>query len=162
MDTIDEQLDTVGKVFMGMSIGCARCHDHKFDPITQDDYYALAAIFKGTRSFADERYGAIKFWYEHQFAAAEDAEMLKSVEADIAAAKQAAASYKAEAYENIRKASRAKAVDYLVAAAQLPLGSTLGNVEKVALPLELHPRILHYCRIHLENQKDSDFLPQVA
>lgn len=157
MDTIDEQLDTVGKVFMGMSIGCARCHDHKFDPITQDDYYALAAIFKGTRSFADERYGAIKFWYEHQFAAAEDAEMLKSVEADIAAAKQAAASYKAEAYENIRKASRAKAVDYLVAAAQLPLGSTLGNVEKVALPLELHPRILHYCRIHLENQKDSDF-----
>jgi hypothetical protein len=157
MDTIDEQLDTVGKVFMGMSIGCARCHDHKFDPLTQHDYYALAAIFKGTRSFADERYGAIKFWYEHEFAIAEDTERLKAVEADIAVAKQAAASYKAEAYEGIRKSSRAKAAEYLVAAAQIPLGSTLGVVESVALPLELHPRILHYCRIHLENQKDSDF-----
>jgi hypothetical protein len=157
MDTIDEQLDTVGKVFMGMSIGCARCHDHKFDPLTQHDYYALAAIFKGTRSFADERYGAIKFWYEHEFAIAEDTERLKAVEADIAAAKQAAASYKAEAYEGIRKSSRAKAAEYLVAAAHIPLGSTLGVVESVALPLELHPRILHYCRIHLENQKNSDF-----
>lgn len=157
MDTIDEQLDTVGKVFMGMSIGCARCHDHKFDPLTQHDYYALAAIFKGTRSFADERYGAIKYWYEHEFAVAEDSEKLKAVEADIAATKQAAASYKAEAYESIRKSSRAKAADYLAAAARLPLGSTLGVVERVALPLGLHPRILHYCRIHLENQKDSEF-----
>jgi len=32
MDIIDEQLDTVGRVFMGLTIGCARCHDHKFDP----------------------------------------------------------------------------------------------------------------------------------
>ncbi|MFN8740653.1 MAG: PSD1 and planctomycete cytochrome C domain-containing protein [Pirellula sp.] len=157
MDTIDEQLDTVGKVFMGMSLGCARCHDHKFDPVTQQDYYALAAIFKGTRSFADERFGAIKYWYEHEFSVASDTERLKSVEAAIAAAKQSAASYKAEAYENIRKSARAKAADYLAAAAQLPFGATLGQVESVSLPLELHPRILHYCRIHLENQKDSDF-----
>lgn len=157
MDTIDEQLDTVGKVFMGMSLGCARCHDHKFDPVSQQDYYALAAIFKGTRSFADERYGAIKYWYEHEFAVAADTERLKSVESAIAAAKQAAASYKAEAYENIRKSARAKAADYLAAAALLPVGATLGEVESVALPRELHPRILHYCRIHLENQKDSEF-----
>ncbi|HAC89009.1 MAG TPA: hypothetical protein DCF63_00025, partial [Planctomycetaceae bacterium] len=32
MDTIDEQIDTLGKAFMGLSLGCARCHDHKFDP----------------------------------------------------------------------------------------------------------------------------------
>ncbi len=40
-DIIDEQLDTIGKAFLGQTIGCARCHDHKFDPISQNDYYAL-------------------------------------------------------------------------------------------------------------------------
>ena len=49
MDIIDEQLDTLGRAFMGMTLGCARCHDHKFDPIPTRDYYALAGIFKSTR-----------------------------------------------------------------------------------------------------------------
>ncbi|MFN7627382.1 MAG: DUF1549 domain-containing protein [Pirellula sp.] len=59
MDTIDEQLDAIGKCFMGMTLGCVRCHDHKFDPIKQRDYYALAAIFKGTKTFGDSNFGAI-------------------------------------------------------------------------------------------------------
>ena len=41
VDVIDEQLDTIGKAFLGLTIGCARCHDHKFDPISARDYYAL-------------------------------------------------------------------------------------------------------------------------
>jgi hypothetical protein len=49
MDVIDEQIDTMGKAFLGMTIGCARCHDHKFDPIPTRDYYALAGIFKSTK-----------------------------------------------------------------------------------------------------------------
>ena len=49
-DIIDEQLDTIGKAFLGQTIGCARCHDHKFDPIPQRDYYALAGIFSSTRT----------------------------------------------------------------------------------------------------------------
>lgn len=48
MDIIDEQLDTIGKALLGMTIGCARCHDHKFDPVTTHDYYGLAGIFKST------------------------------------------------------------------------------------------------------------------
>ena len=47
-DVVDEQIDTLGKAFLGMTIGCARCHDHKFDPIPQRDYYALAGIFRST------------------------------------------------------------------------------------------------------------------
>lgn len=47
-DHLDEQLETIGRAFMGQTIGCARCHDHKFDPITADDYYALAGIFRST------------------------------------------------------------------------------------------------------------------
>ena len=50
MDIIDEQLDTIGKSFMGLTLGCARCHDHKFDPITTEDYYGLAGILKSTKS----------------------------------------------------------------------------------------------------------------
>ena len=44
-DIVDEQIDAMGRAFLGLTLGCARCHDHKFDPITQNDYYALAGIF---------------------------------------------------------------------------------------------------------------------
>ena len=44
MDIVDEQLDTLGRSLLGMTLGCARCHDHKFDPIPTRDYYALAGI----------------------------------------------------------------------------------------------------------------------
>jgi len=48
MEVVDEQIDTMGRAFMGMTIGCARCHDHMFDPISAKDYYALAGIFRST------------------------------------------------------------------------------------------------------------------
>ncbi|MFM9960308.1 MAG: DUF1553 domain-containing protein [Planctomycetaceae bacterium] len=47
-DVVDEQIDTLGKAVLGMTIGCARCHDHKFDPIPQRDYYAIAGIFRSS------------------------------------------------------------------------------------------------------------------
>ena len=50
MDIVDEQLDTTSRVFLGLTMGCARCHDHKFDPLAMADYYALAGIFKSTRT----------------------------------------------------------------------------------------------------------------
>lgn len=50
MEVVDEQLDVVNKAFLGMTISCARCHDHKFDPIPARDYYALAGIFTSTRT----------------------------------------------------------------------------------------------------------------
>jgi mono/diheme cytochrome c family protein len=50
MDIVDEQLETMGRAFLGMTIGCARCHDHKFDPISTRDYYALAGILRSTKT----------------------------------------------------------------------------------------------------------------
>lgn len=44
-DMVDDNIDTVGKAFLGVTLGCARCHDHKFDPISNEDYYALAGVF---------------------------------------------------------------------------------------------------------------------
>jgi cytochrome c553 len=76
MDIIDEQIDTVGRTFMGMTLGCARCHDHKFDPISTEDYYSLAGIFKSTKTM--ENFTVVAKWQErplgtpdaieHQFA----------------------------------------------------------------------------------------------
>jgi hypothetical protein len=45
MDVVDEQIDVVSQSMLGLTLACARCHDHKFDPVTQRDYYALAGIF---------------------------------------------------------------------------------------------------------------------
>ena len=49
MDVVDEQLDTLGKAFLGMTLGCARCHDHKFDPVPTGDYYGFMAILQGVQ-----------------------------------------------------------------------------------------------------------------
>lgn len=48
-DEWEERVDAVGRTFLGLTIACARCHDHKFDPITSEDYYALAGVFANTR-----------------------------------------------------------------------------------------------------------------
>jgi hypothetical protein len=47
--TIEDTIDNLGRAFLGLTINCARCHDHKFDPITAADYYALYGIFQSTR-----------------------------------------------------------------------------------------------------------------
>ncbi|MFK5924520.1 MAG: DUF1553 domain-containing protein [Verrucomicrobiota bacterium] len=49
-DVVDEQLDSIGKGLLGLTFGCARCHDHKFDPISTKDYYAMAGILMSTQT----------------------------------------------------------------------------------------------------------------
>ena len=61
MDIIDEQLDTFGKVFLGQTLGCARCHDHKFDPIPTHDYYALAGVMKASQTL---KHSNVSNWIE--------------------------------------------------------------------------------------------------
>ena len=55
LDLVDEQIDVSTRVVLGVSVACARCHDHKFDPIPQQDYYAMAGIFESTST----HYGTI-------------------------------------------------------------------------------------------------------
>jgi hypothetical protein len=52
LDIVDEQIENVSRAVLGLSVGCARCHDHKFDPITMGDYYALAGIFRSSEARA--------------------------------------------------------------------------------------------------------------
>lgn len=63
MDIVDEQIDTVGRAFLGLTLGCARCHDHKFDPIDTADYYGLAGIFKSTQTM--DSFKKVAIWHEN-------------------------------------------------------------------------------------------------
>jgi hypothetical protein len=57
LDEVDEQIDATTLAFLGVTAACARCHDHKFDPIPQKDYYALAGIFRSTETC----YGTVRY-----------------------------------------------------------------------------------------------------
>ena len=150
MDIIDEQLDTIGKAFMGMTIGCARCHDHKFDPVTQEDYYALAGIFRSTRSLATEKIGVIKLAYEHSLATPEQLEEKKKFDADLKAKKAEIAAISAKAKADIKSRLQLNAADILAAAALLPAKATLADAEAAAKEPKLDAAIVLSCRSYLD------------
>jgi cytochrome c553 len=62
-DVYDEQLDVVSKSILGVTLACARCHDHKFDPFQQKDYYSIINFFANTRSFKDAETHVSKLLY---------------------------------------------------------------------------------------------------
>src|SRR5262249_29019729 len=82
MDIVDEQIDTVGRAFLGLTLGCARCHDHKFDPIPTSDYYGLAGIFRSTRTM--EHFKKVARWHENPLASPEDAALKAAHVAEVA------------------------------------------------------------------------------
>ncbi|MCG6156386.1 PSD1 and planctomycete cytochrome C domain-containing protein [Rubinisphaera margarita] len=157
MDIIDEQIDTTGKAFWGLTLGCVRCHDHKFDPVKQSDYYALAAIFKSTQTLAESKTGAIHHWYEHSFATEEDEKKAQEISAEIKKLTSAANAYKNGLVTELRNRTREQAVEYLAAAVLVSPQMSLVDMAKVAEPRGLHPRILHHCRLHLEYHQDDPF-----
>ncbi len=81
MDIIDEQVDTIGKVFMGLTLGCARCHDHKFDPISTREYYSLAGILKSTRTM--EHFKVVARWAEQPLASEADLKKRVKIQNEI-------------------------------------------------------------------------------
>ena len=81
MDIVDEQIDTIGRSMLGLTIGCARCHNHKFDPISQADYTALAGIFQSTKTM--ESLKRIAKWNENPIATAADKAGVESHQAKI-------------------------------------------------------------------------------
>lgn len=52
-DDLDDSIVTIGSAFLGLSVGCARCHEHKFDPIPQEDYYRMLACIRNVRRYAN-------------------------------------------------------------------------------------------------------------
>jgi hypothetical protein len=98
MDIVDEQIDTMGRAFLGLTLGCARCHDHKFDPFPMTDYYGLAGIFKSTKTM--EHFKKVARWHEVPLASKKDVAL--KVAHDKEAARQ-----KADIQAIVRKANEA-------------------------------------------------------
>jgi cytochrome c553 len=101
MDIIDEQLDTTGRAFLGLTLGCARCHDHKFDPIATADYYALAGIFKSTLTMT--KYTKVAKWHEHPLPSPAATTKKAEFDANVAARKTAIAEFVADADKLVRE-----------------------------------------------------------
>ncbi|MFN0052228.1 MAG: PSD1 and planctomycete cytochrome C domain-containing protein [Planctomycetales bacterium] len=160
MDLIDEQLDTLGRAFLGMTLGCCRCHDHKFDPLPTSDYNALAAIFRSTKSLADERMGAVKFWYEHSLASPADLEAKKQHDAKVATQASQVAQVVAELRKKLLAELHARAADYLAAAAELPDEPDFDQVASLAAQRGLRPRYLLTCRQYLAHSQDQPVFAQ--
>ena len=92
MDAVDEQLETIGRAFLGQTIACARCHDHKFDPIPTKDYYALAGILRSTKTLVHSN---ISRWIEVPLPAPPEADQkIKEHEATVSAKKTEIAALK--------------------------------------------------------------------
>ncbi len=84
-DEYDDRIDTLTRGILGLTVSCARCHDHKFDPITVRDYYALAGIFSSTE-YAEEPLAApevVKAYDEGQAAIKQAEGRLKEVESEL-------------------------------------------------------------------------------
>ncbi|MFZ4765328.1 MAG: PSD1 and planctomycete cytochrome C domain-containing protein [Roseimicrobium sp.] len=98
MDNVDEQIDAVTRSVLAVSVSCARCHDHKFDPVPTTDYYALAGIFTSTDDCAGVRNkmggGGLDYYDPKALVLlssdlpAPPAEKVKQLETDLAAAKK--------------------------------------------------------------------------
>ena len=89
MDIVDEQIEVVSKSVMGVTIACARCHDHKFDPISTKEYYALAGIFKSTKTM--ENLGFVSAWNERQIETGDAKVSAAKYESDVLAPLRATA-----------------------------------------------------------------------
>jgi hypothetical protein len=86
LEMVDEMVNTTTKAFLGLSVACARCHDHKFDPIPIADYYALGGIFRSTRLLGELN----EFWRDGRVRQLRPLAMPAEVAANYATRKRAA------------------------------------------------------------------------
>ncbi len=131
MNTVDEQIDAVSRVFLGMTVSCARCHDHKFDPIPTQDYYALAGIFRSTRTLKRSNVSTLTrrdlpASEKHRKAVANYDQSKNELESKIRAAKKRVSSDESKK----QLAGLEKALKELAKNAPKPIPQTLGAADE--------------------------------
>ena len=130
MDIIDEQVDTLTKTFLGLTVGCARCHDHKFDPISAKDYYSMAGIFKSTKTMLNFR--VVADWNERALGSKADKEKVAAIEAQVKAKTETADKKRKAASDILIKELQPQIPDYERVAREL-IAAEKGKVEVKAV-----------------------------
>jgi len=140
MDIIDEQIDTVGRTFMGLTIGCARCHDHKFDPIPITDYYALAGIFKSTKTM--DNYKIVAQWHENSLATPAELAAKAAHDKAVTDQKVALTNFFNQINQRLANEARLRVGDYLLAATKISNASDTNQLDRVAMDSGLNVAFL--------------------
>ena len=78
MDIVDKQVNRIGQTFLGLTLGCARCHEHKFDPVSQEDYFAMAGIFLSTVTLKGRLQGVFSAVNHHKLPETADEMLARS------------------------------------------------------------------------------------
>ncbi len=112
IDIVDEQVNVVGRAFLAEPVGCARCHDHKFDPIPTADYYALAGIMRSTKTMGGEG----SRWVERPLVAEATVEAYEAAQEEVETAQDAVDAVVEARNEILRRPRRAALAGYLLAA----------------------------------------------
>ena len=146
-DQIDDQIDTTTRGFLGLTVACARCHDHKYDAITAKDYYALYGVFASTEQpvnlplIEDPKSVAGGVEFEAQLTNAR-AELEKLVDDEFA---------------KLTESSRQRIGDYLVRAATTPLDLTeTTQFELSLIPEDFRPALMLRTRRLIETRATPD------
>lgn len=158
----EELLATIGQTFLGLTIHCARCHDHKFDPITQSDYYGLKAVFDGIdHRSGDPQVDAADRGNKSIFSAAER----QAYESEIAPIRQRIQQFKStltELANRIGSDARVEASDQSAALRPGKFGEALsgltGYAEAPAKPSMLASPLTVECWAELNNKTPFNIL----
>ncbi len=136
MDIIDEQIDTIGRAFLGLTVGCARCHDHKYDPLSQADYYALAGMFKSTKTM--DNFSVVARWQERPLATPDLIKARDAHQTQIDAQKQTVQRHVTEGNRLVVDSAKRQVGPYLLAASRQ---KQLASLVEQAKPLGDSPDI---------------------
>jgi hypothetical protein len=147
MDIIDEQIDTVGRAFMGLTLGCARCHDHKFDPIPIEDYYSLAGIFKSTRTM--DNYKIVAEWHENSLATPAELAAKAFHDKNVTDQKASLTNWINQVNLDLAAEARRRVTDYLVAATAIKGTGSPSEVGKAATDASLNAGFLKQWHAYL-------------
>lgn len=146
-DVIDDQIDTVSRGFLGLTIACARCHNHKYDPIPTADYYSLYGIFASSEIPLE--LPAIERTV--------DAPGSAPFENEAAAKRAAIAQFRDEQFEMLTETARQRVGDYLVHVATTEPDPLEQAIYFLSLaPEDLRPPIIARWRRYLELHAQTD------
>jgi hypothetical protein len=106
IDIADEQVDTISRTMLGLTLSCARCHDHKFDPLSARDYYALAGIFYSTRTMQNRDF--VSKWMERPLPSREVTERRRQQQQRIDAVKSELEQLKVAGQKDLAAARQAE------------------------------------------------------